>query len=434
VRDFHLKYGSLLPAFVIGIGIVERVRLWSVGNSLWLDEASLALNILGRSPFGLFRPLDYDQGAPLLFLQLLKVATFAFGSGERALRVIPLLFGIASCVVFYFAARELAGRTAAILASLLFSMSSALVSYSVDGKQYSGDVFATCAVLWLISRAARLKDLRSLVLWAVITPVLITISHPALFVIGSASLVLAWIYRPRWSRTVVACISWVTVFAGVYLVSLRGLKRNQALIDYWADAFVPHGIGAVPWAWHMLRDGFRMLSIGFIPLALVATGAGLIVLARQDRVKVAVITLPFAAALAASALKLYPLEGRLELFLLPCLLIPFAAALALLCRYRAGVVLAVALTLVFARYSILDAKRIMLHPTSVGLDFRGAFLAAEKDPLCQGPIAIGNLDQRTYLYYSSYRGMDRQHRAVFAPASTNCTVGNSMTPRPQASR
>src|SRR5207244_11823416 len=60
-------------------------------RSLWLDEALLALNIVRRPLSGMFRPLDYNQGAPVGFLLLEKLVTHAFGNGELSLRLIPLI-------------------------------------------------------------------------------------------------------------------------------------------------------------------------------------------------------------------------------------------------------------------------------------------------------------------------------------------------------
>ena len=78
------------------MGAVLRLRVYSNGRSLWFDESLLALNILHRSTAGIFRPLDYHQGAPLGFLFLLKLATKIGGGSEFALRAIPLLAALIS--------------------------------------------------------------------------------------------------------------------------------------------------------------------------------------------------------------------------------------------------------------------------------------------------------------------------------------------------
>jgi hypothetical protein len=60
------------PVLILGLGL--RLAQYA-GRSLWLDEALLALNIIHRPIGGLFRVLDYHQGAPLGFLLLEKMAT-----------------------------------------------------------------------------------------------------------------------------------------------------------------------------------------------------------------------------------------------------------------------------------------------------------------------------------------------------------------------
>jgi len=56
-----------LPWLIIGLGIILRVAEYLPNRSLWRDEASLALNITNRSLFELLsKPLDYNQGAPLV--------------------------------------------------------------------------------------------------------------------------------------------------------------------------------------------------------------------------------------------------------------------------------------------------------------------------------------------------------------------------------
>ncbi len=58
------------PVLILGLGL--RLAQYATGRSLWLDEALLALNIIHRPIGGLFRVLDYHQGAPLGFLLLEK--------------------------------------------------------------------------------------------------------------------------------------------------------------------------------------------------------------------------------------------------------------------------------------------------------------------------------------------------------------------------
>src|ERR671918_1642502 len=89
-----------IAAMLVLVGVGLRLRTVLLNNSLWLDESGLALNILSRSFAGLLQPLDYSQGAPILFLWLEKLVVVVSGSSsEFAFRLVPLVSGVASCAV-----------------------------------------------------------------------------------------------------------------------------------------------------------------------------------------------------------------------------------------------------------------------------------------------------------------------------------------------
>ena len=64
-------------------------------NSLWLDEAALARNVIDRAPLELLGPLDYAQVAPPGFLLTEKFVVLLLGHSEWALRLFPLTCGYA---------------------------------------------------------------------------------------------------------------------------------------------------------------------------------------------------------------------------------------------------------------------------------------------------------------------------------------------------
>ena len=96
-----LSWEKAAAALLLLTGMLLRIRQYLTGRSLWVDEAMLALNIVERDFAGMFKPLDYDQGAPLGFLLVEKVFNLLLGKHELALRLFPLLAGLASLGLFY---------------------------------------------------------------------------------------------------------------------------------------------------------------------------------------------------------------------------------------------------------------------------------------------------------------------------------------------
>ena len=91
---------NIWMGLILLVGVLFRLRQYLTGRSLWLDEAMLAINIRNRGFGGFFRPLDYDQGAPIGFLFIEKTFSLVFGTNELSLRLFPFLLGVISLWLF----------------------------------------------------------------------------------------------------------------------------------------------------------------------------------------------------------------------------------------------------------------------------------------------------------------------------------------------
>lgn len=133
----------------VAIGCLLRLRQFLFDPALWNDESMLALNLIHRSPAELLKPLEYDQGAPIGFLLLEKMAQSSFGSSEMALRFLPLVCGIASLFLFKAVSSRFLSATGMPIAVGLFAIASPFY-YSTEVKQYSSDV-AIALMLYLLA-------------------------------------------------------------------------------------------------------------------------------------------------------------------------------------------------------------------------------------------------------------------------------------------
>ncbi|GAI03174.1 unnamed protein product, partial [marine sediment metagenome] len=66
-----------------------------------------------RSFKDLLSPLGVGQMAPILFLYAAKIPTIFLGISDYSLRIIPLLSGIGSLIIFFFLSRKILNKTAA---------------------------------------------------------------------------------------------------------------------------------------------------------------------------------------------------------------------------------------------------------------------------------------------------------------------------------
>jgi hypothetical protein len=339
-----IPHGKWLPSanalvwvFVM-LGILLRLRQYFFNRSLWLDESMLSLNIVRRSLAELVKPLDYAQAAPVGFLWLEKLAVNRFGTGELALRLFPLLCGVLSLVLFVVVARKFLPASAVPVAVGLFSVSEPLIYYSSEVKQYSCDAaFALILCLAGIPLFNRSFTISRVLLVSVFGAIALWFSNPAIFILAGLGLSASGIslHKRNWraiSLLVIPAVVWTSSFLTYYFFFLRDvLKIHQDLFFYWRASFAPFPPASpsdVLWYGNAFVN-FVAYPVGsiFPGIAAIAAILGIARLYAGDRARFAILISPLAVTLIASWARLYPLENRLILFLVPAVILFFAAGL-----------------------------------------------------------------------------------------------------------
>ena len=116
----------------IGVGAALRIWVLTQRGSLWLDEASLALNVLGRGFAGLARPLDWGQAAPVGFLWLERALTDLLGPAEWVFRLWPAAAGAGTLGVVWYVGRRAARPLSAAFAVVALAFSLLALRYSAE--------------------------------------------------------------------------------------------------------------------------------------------------------------------------------------------------------------------------------------------------------------------------------------------------------------
>jgi len=363
----------------VAIGVLLRLRRFLFDRSLWLDESFLALNIIHRAPSELLRPLDYNQGAPLGFLFLEKLASLSLGSSEMALRSLPFVCAIASVFLFKTIASRFLMPAAVPVAVALFAILEPLIYYSAEVKQYSSDVAITLLLYLLADSLLEVPfRIKRTVVFSVIAGIAMWFSHPAVFILAGLGTSLLWVLLRHNDRRSLFLLSvpgvlWSGSFLVVYFVSLRSLSANPQLLAYWQDAFPPippSSVADIRWfvdSFFGLFSNVGGLEPELTGIAAVAGVLGACTLFSQHRARFLLLLAPIAFTFLASAFHRYPFRERLVLFLVPSVILLMATGLATIrTKTRESLPLLSILMVGFLLFRpALHAGRYFIHPRTV---------------------------------------------------------------------
>jgi hypothetical protein len=380
-KSHFLKVAPVLTAkrvawCIIAFGVTLRMAQYLFNASLYVDEGSLALNIINRSLAGLLQPLDFEQAAPIGFLFMEKLAFLAFGDSEYSLRLFPFLCSLASLYLFYEVARRCLGRWVVAVALLLFAASGYLIYYSAQIKQYSSDVAITLIII-LAGLEIGAKELanRRAVSLAAAGAIMVWFSHSSVFVLAGVgiALSLAAMREKNWQRfwkLAGVYAVWVLSFAAMYAVSLRNLSGNQTLEKSWANKgtfmpLLPHSLSDLEWFPGAFVKMFsNPFGMPFPAVAAIVFVIGCVALILKNRTELLILIAPILLTALASGFHKYPFGRRLLLFLIPAALIVIAAGIEYIGKKRPpySLVAGWAIAALLLIQPVGGATSNMLHP------------------------------------------------------------------------
>ncbi|HXE53355.1 MAG TPA: glycosyltransferase family 39 protein [Tepidisphaeraceae bacterium] len=322
----------------IGLGAGLRLRQYLARASFFSDEASLILNFRTHTAAELMRHLDYRQAAPPVFLWVGRAMYLHFGPSEYALRLLPLLGGIAALVLFGLLAWKVLPPAPAVFAVACFATCENLINFCGELKQYSTDVFAAVLLLAAFFLWSRTRTpARRLLQLALITSALIWLSHPSIIIFAALAIILLWasLRRGRWAflAAAVACLPVAISFGVLYLVSIRHL-HDPFLFQFWSGGF-PDWSRPIAFPLWLLQQTYELVNtpyLGLGALFIVLTAVATIAAYRRKQPELLVAGLgPLALTAIAACAHQYPYNGsRLTLFLFPGLFLMVASGAAAL--------------------------------------------------------------------------------------------------------
>ncbi|MBM4041967.1 MAG: hypothetical protein FJ290_26020 [Planctomycetes bacterium] len=152
---------ALVAAIVAAGG---GLRFCAIGRkSLWLDEAATMNAVDARLPQVFSGVYTYDAHPPLYYLALHTWMSFANNSRSGAwARAFSAAVGVATLVVFYFLARALLPRNAALVAAGLLAASAYHVYFAQEARLYALAAFfvvvSWCCLAHLVAAGAHCRQ------------------------------------------------------------------------------------------------------------------------------------------------------------------------------------------------------------------------------------------------------------------------------------
>ena len=336
-REFKKRAGLL----IVCLGVCLRLAVYAKNHPWCFDEQSLWGNISERPVHEFTSSLTSDQLAPFGFLIAERAMVELFGASRFVGRLIPLVCGLASLLLFLPIAQKVVSRRAALIGLALFALSDDLIFFSSELKQYSMEL-AVAMLLSLGTLHAIAWPRPNRLVWFLAVGAIAApwFSFSSAFIVAACGLALLlnalaardWRDAAIW---VAAGLLWAGSLVVAYNASLGVLSPNTSMYIFWDFAFLP--IWPLPMSVQRTYKTIGILLEVFVnplnmvhplwvgvllPLLTLLIGTYALAL-RSWRVWV-VFVVPILLALFASSIRRYPFHGRLILELVPALFLLIA--------------------------------------------------------------------------------------------------------------
>ncbi len=422
IRSAGYWTGSTSQFVLIMIGIVLRLRHYAENRSFWQDEICLALSIVNRSFQEIWQHIllfpDFAQ-APLFFQVIEKSVISILGNSELSLRSFPCIAGIASIFLARRFFQRFLDPVAATIALAAFVLIEPLVYFAAELKPYGVDVLAAFLVYELFFFVKRTWSLWAFIIFALGGALVIWVSNAMLFILAGCGAVLFFekIRERQWPRAAILAgcyLAWVLSLAFLYHMSL-GKMLNPDLLKNWrltggfapSPLWTPAGLG---WLARVLLEMFRSpLGMGWPYVMAGFFGIGYYGFWHKDKALAAFLAAPLVLTLLAASFEKYPFYERMVLFLVPSLLLIWAAGVRDMASHasRYGRWFAVGIIIVSLVLPVTAALANAVRPREKEENRQAMdFLASHFQP--GDLIAISPQAQYPFWYYGQRTGLNNK--------------------------
>ncbi len=349
----YSKVSNNIVYSLTGFGVFFRIFHFFQNRSQWMDEMFLSVSLVKYDFLQLATvPLEYEQKAPIGFLWSVKLCLTLFGNGDKAMRLFPLLCGIASLFLFVFVAKKFLSDLGVIISIGILALSPHLIYHSVEAKQYSTEVLCTILALYLYSRFYNRSDLKSLIYWGLAGGLLVWFAFSSIFVLAgmAGGLSLYHLYKKDWrafSLYLIPFVIWMVSFGLNFFLFTNKHTESDWLIEWfkYREGFMPLSLkGSVLWltkkiftllnfplglSWFPLPERYHHIAPLLILVRMAIFHLLLIILGviysfKKNIHAFWILLSPILLHLFAASIMVYPFYERLTVYLSPLFILLIA--------------------------------------------------------------------------------------------------------------
>jgi hypothetical protein len=331
-----IKITSIIIFIISLLGVLNSLFRFLQNRSLWFDESMISVNIINKNFFELFKPLEYNQIAPILFLQLEKLFSLISNS-EYSLRILPLLSFWISIYLFLKIVNIVFKNKYTVIFSLsIFVFNNILLYYSSEVKQYMLDVLVLILVYFLLLKTYNCKKNQYYILCIVgcVSIFISNITPVVLFTIGIYLLINSRIKgKEAYILYLILFSSWLISFSFYYSYFIHENPASTFMVKWWSlnNSFMPLNPFSLEMYKFIWIKGILIFSSLF-PASKIHTFIcfllfiiGNFILLFQKKIGLLVLFLtPICLHLILSSCRLYPFELRLILYIFPTFILPIS--------------------------------------------------------------------------------------------------------------
>lgn len=410
------KYKNISYYLVIGLifilGIFLRTSLYISNNVFEDDECRLVISMLDKNLWQMFLPLGFAQSAPPVFLLFSKLAGELSGYAEAAMKFIPFVSGIAAFALFFLFCKEyFSQKLSLVICLFLFAINQNYIAYSSVFKQYSADILFCILCLFFFPKInIAMLNTKKLSILSLILILLPLCSLPsALFIAAFIILNLIDNFKNKefYKKLIFILIPFVFCMVLYYIFNLVPSKVNmdEIYLNYWDNGFWKLSlVDFIRILAFNLKFDFAPNNLALFEIILVIWGSFICAIDWSEKRKISLFILfSIIIAFFTSLLHIYPLAGRVGLFLSPLFILtsilPIDKSEFRKLTYWTAIVFII---FAFCGYSVNylskcnDSSYVFRHsPASLMLELKDKFNQGEDVVLCNAASSA------SYVFYSS---------------------------------